>query len=117
MILAPLIRFLQRSLMPRKSPKPQAQSRKPAVEALENRLVPAWTVTNSSAGALVAQLTKGGTDIVSNVTFSGPAGALFADTGNTMGITSGIVLSSGVATQIPGPNNSIFGGTGFGLPG
>ena len=81
------------------------------VEELEQRVVPAWVVkdlTTLTPAALTSNLTSGSKDIIANVVYTGAPGAAgtFTDTASTIGFSSGIILSSGAAKSLPGPNNS-----------
>lgn len=79
-------------------------------------------LTTLTAESLVAALVGPGVTIVpGSVSYSGAPGAagLFAFTGqdDCIGISSGIILSSGNITNVEGPNTSGSTTTGFGTPG
>src|SRR2546423_1026857 len=97
-----------RWLKPRaKSAPPKANhAYKPRFETLEDRIVPTWLINSATPDALARNLT-GGIDRVSNVQYFGAyvAAATFYDTRNVTGIQSGIVLSTGKASGVAGPNN------------
>jgi hypothetical protein len=94
---------------------------KPRLELLEDRIVPAWTVndlTTVTAASLVQDLVGVGVS-VSNIQYTGAkkAAGSFTDTSNVTGISSGIILSSGSAKGVVGPNNSPSFSTKNGTPG
>jgi hypothetical protein len=83
---------------------------------------PAIVVNDSvTAAQLAAKLIEGqGCIIISNATYSGSAqakGIFSASAGDNLGITSGIILSSGKAQDATGPNNLPNKTTVFGTPG
>lgn len=69
---------------------------------------------NSSASTLVNQIVANNV-IVSNPTINcnGQASGLFLSNGSNIGLSSGILLSTGKAQDAMGPNNSTNAGTGF----
>src|SRR5687767_12295868 len=107
-----IIRTLLRRLFSRKEAPARRRAAfvvsKPQIELLENRLVPAWTVndlTTLTATNLVQTLVGTGVAF-SNVTYSGAnvAAGRFTDTLNSTGIQTGVVLTSGSAQGVAGPN-------------
>ncbi|MBI2808856.1 MAG: choice-of-anchor L domain-containing protein [Planctomycetes bacterium] len=81
---------------------------KPTVEVLETRLVPAWVVndlTTLTAASLVQNL-LGPSVTATNIQYTGDqkAAGIFSDTNNATGIKNGVVLSSGSAKGVAGPN-------------
>jgi hypothetical protein len=81
---------------------------------LEGRVVPALTVTDLTGGLTPVQLAQrlvGPGVTVSNVTSTGSPLAAGEFTGGTgiIGFESGIILSSGHANGVPGPNNDSAG--------
>ncbi len=100
------------------APDTAARGFQPRVETLEDRIVPAWTVTDLSAttpAAMVQNLVGAGIT-VKNISYTGAtqASGTFTDTSNVTGIKAGIILSSGSAAGIAGPNSSGSSGTGTG---
>jgi hypothetical protein len=87
------------------------------VELLEDRALPAITVSGASAQQLVQNLVGVGVK-VSNVSFTGAAVAAGTFTGGTsaVGFDSGIILSSGKAADVA-PPESFFADTTNGTPG
>ena len=80
-------------------------------EELEQRIVPAWVVndlTTLTPATLLKNLTAGSSDIVTNIAYTGApvAAGLFTDTASTIGFSSGVILTSGGAKGVVGPNNS-----------
>lgn len=103
------------------SSKVSARQFKPQVERLEARDVPAFSVTNltsTTTAAMTKDLLMGGTDVVGNVVYTGAptAAGLFSDPANIVGIKTGIILSSGAASSVAGPNNSTSFSNSNGTP-
>jgi hypothetical protein len=101
--------------------RPHQPRFRPHVDGLEARLVPTWSFQDLnavSANSLLQNLTNG-KDTVKNVVYSGAktAAALFTDTTSSTGITSGVVLSTGGAALVAGPNNMTSQGTSTGIGG
>lgn len=96
---------------PTKNSSPGRPSARPPLrlEQLEDRSAAALLVTPASAAALVQSLIGAGV-AVSNIQYTGAAVASGAFTGGNgiIGFNSGIVLSSGLAADVVGPNT---GGT------
>ena len=95
--------------------RPHQPRFRPLVDGLEARLVPTWSFQDLnavSASALLQNLTNG-KDTVKNIVYSGAktAAALFTDTTSSTGISSGVVLSTGGAALVAGPNNMTSQGT------
>lgn len=113
----------------KKSRRPgEAWRRRLFVEALESREVPSAgvlpnpneTVDTSLSAAQLASMLVGPGVAVSNATFTGGTAAKGSFTFNdptVVGFGQGIVLSSGSAADVVGPNVSDFTSTDFGLPG
>ncbi len=98
----------------------------PRIEALEDRAVPALSVTGlatpASATALAKLLAGPGVSI-SHVTFTGSAGGTatasagsFTGGNGIIGFPNGIILSNGHAKDVVGPSTN-FASTDLGLPG
>jgi hypothetical protein len=70
------------------------------------------TVANGNATAL-AQVLAGNGVTVSNATLTGAANAVgtFTATGNFLGLTGGVILTTGSVVNAPGPNNLASAGT------
>jgi gliding motility-associated-like protein len=68
---------------------------------------------------LVQDVLLGAGITVSNISYTGDAGAIgfFNGTYSNVGLDSGIVLTSGSIATIPGPNNSSGAGSDNGMPG
>jgi hypothetical protein len=101
------------------------QSFKPCLEALEDRALPALSVTGLSspgAAAALAKLLAGQGVTISNVTFTGTTGGATASAGSftggngIIGFPTGIILSNGHAVDVVG-NSQAFASTDLGLPG
>jgi hypothetical protein len=111
MLPSPLKRVLKRGPAPSAGPAPRVR---PQVEQLEDRLVPALSVTDLTNPAvtpttLVDTLTGGNNSVaVSNITYTGNnvAAGTFTGGNGIIGFNSGIVLSTGTAAGIVGPNNT-----------
>jgi len=105
------------SKLPLASSKQQNRFR-PEVDGLEQRLVPTWSFTdlNTTAPAALLQNLTNGKETVANITYTGDktAAALFTDTNSVVGFNSGIILSSGKASSIAGPNSTSASSTDFG---
>lgn len=84
-----------------------AQRRKfrPRVEQLEDRLVPVTSASVAGATALVKNLVGNGI-IVKNISYTGNANSagLFSGGSSSVKIGSGVVLSTGNAVDVKGPN-------------
>jgi hypothetical protein len=105
-----------------------APSRRPAagrwsrIEALEDRLTPALSVTDLSPGLTPTDLVNsllGGGVTVSNVTYTGAQDAAGTFTGGNgiIGFDKGIILSTGDAKNVIGPNKSESTSTDNNAPG
>lgn len=99
--------------------------RRPGVEHLEDRLVPSGfnpnqTVNTALTPTQLAEALVGAGVAVSNVTFNGGAAStgsfIFTDP-TVVGFDQGILLSSGSAVDVVGPNVSDWTSTDFALPG
>jgi hypothetical protein len=95
---------------------------KPRLEVLEDRAVPALVVTPLGGAVTPTTLVNsllGNGVTASNITFTGAPVSAGTFTGGTgiVGIESGIVLSTGTAADIVGPNNSDSQTTDNGIPG
>jgi hypothetical protein len=94
---------------------------RPTVEMLEDRSVPAISVTSLAQGVtadeLVQTILAGGCG--KNVTYTGASIAAGTFTGGDgiIGFNSGIILSTGSAAGVAGPNNSGNSGVNNGTPG
>ena len=75
------------------------------------------TVGTSSAATLVNTIVGGGVTIVGTPTYIGAANqsATFTNGASSVGIGSGIVLTSGLATGISGPNTQTAETLGVGV--
>ena len=105
--------------------KPLESRRRLGFEPLEDRTVPSGFNANEAVDSTLtptqlAQSLVGAGVTVSNVTFTGGA----ASTGNfsfkdptVVGFDQGIILSSGTAADVVGPNLSDWNSTDFNLPG
>lgn len=104
----------------RRRGKPRIPRRRFGLERLEDRTVPTQFVDTGLTPQELASSLLGNGVSVSNVNFTGGA----ASTGNfdfsdatVVGFRQGIVLSSGGASDVVGPNRSDYSGTDFGRPG
>lgn len=90
-----------------------------AVTALSTISAQAQIVPSAATPADLVNTLIGPSISVSNVTFTGAAAASGTFTGGTgiIGFESGIILSSGSAADVPGPNVADNTTTGFGQPG
>jgi hypothetical protein len=103
-----------------KATKPRPTFR-PYLEKLEDRAVPAGLVVtaNLTPQQLVANLLGAGVT-VTNVTYKGTPTSSGTFTGGTgiLGFESGVVLSTGLAASVVGPNDNLdSASTDIGLPG
>src|SRR5262245_15035440 len=110
MIFSTLLRWLRSAKSNRPLAKPASKPYKPRLESLEDRTVPTWTVNTLGNPATLVQSLTGGADSVGNISYVGAytAAGTFYDTQNVVGINQGIVLSTGSAKAVAGPNNSPF---------
>jgi hypothetical protein len=106
-------RRLRPGPLARARPAPGRRRRRLEVEQLEERLVPALSVTNLNGGqtpaSLVSTLTGGSSNVsVSNINYVGNnvAAGTFTGGNGIIGFDSGVVLSTGAATGIIGPNTT-----------
>lgn len=113
-----MVAFLQLSAFSQQ----QYPERKPYFKAknltVANRLVSNVTVDSITPADLVNELLGPGA-VISNLTYTGSLQALgsFIDAGNSFGIDSGVVISTGNVMYIPGPNVSPSSTTVFNTPG
>ncbi|MHC1708634.1 MAG: choice-of-anchor L domain-containing protein [Bacteroidales bacterium] len=84
----------------------------------EASILSGFTVTPVTPAQLVSYLLGPGA-VISNLTYTGSplALGLFVDSTSSAGLDTGIVISTGDVTNIPGPNISASTSTDFGLPG
>jgi hypothetical protein len=97
----------------------RAQRDRLQVEVLEDRCVPAMSVSPASPAALVANLTGPGIK-ASNIVYKGNAqssGIFTGASGTGLGFDAGIILSSGHAAGVVGPNTGNTPSNANGLPG
>src|SRR5438105_3764523 len=103
-------------------PAPTRRDFRPRLEVLEDRSVPALAVTDLTGGLTaqaLAQSLAGSGVAISNVTYTGTntsAGEFSGGTG-IIGFESGIILSTGTAKGVIGPNKSDSTSTTLGTPG
>ncbi|MSQ95559.1 MAG: hypothetical protein EXR98_13510 [Gemmataceae bacterium] len=112
MFLSSLRRWFTDTRQPSQTPAKVGARRgfKPRLETLEERIVPAWSVsdlTTTTAAAMVQNLVGAGV-AVNSIQYKGAkiASGTFTDSSNVIGIAGGIILSSGSAKGIAGPNAS-----------
>ena len=95
---------------------------KPRLETLEDRAVPALIVTPLGGAVTPTDLVNsllGSGVTATNITYTGAnsAGGLFTGGTGIVGIESGVILSSGTAADVVGPNDSNSQTTDQGTPG
>lgn len=123
--LSKLLPRMTRRSRTRRAARPAAPRRyRAALEHLEDRLAPALAVTEMSALTPMdlAQTVLGGSAPVTNVRFNGQTGVgssagIFQGGQDALGIDSGVVLSTGRARDVLGPNKSNTTSTALNLPG
>jgi hypothetical protein len=96
-----------------------AQLRSPPAPRGEKVVAKLGSVTASNNAAALAAMLAGPGVVITNATFSGDAAAAGTFTGGqaSVGLDSGVVLSTGNAVDVQGPNESDSWSTDFGRPG